>query len=40
MGKVEWSSFKDVPKENIYNMDDVGLDVAGRRGCILCAKKK
>jgi hypothetical protein len=36
MGLVTWNSYKDVPANSIYNMDEVGTDTTKHRSKIIC----
>ena len=36
-GYVKWKSYPDIPKDCIYNMDEVGTDTTKHRGKILCS---
>lgn len=37
-GKVCWNSYRDVPKQNIYNMDEVGIDTTRNKCKIIVPK--
>ena len=36
MGLVTWKSYRDVPGDSIYNMDEVGTDTTKNRSKIIC----
>ena len=35
MGKVSWEGYKDVPKQNIYNMDEAATDTTKHRSKVI-----
>jgi hypothetical protein len=39
MGKVPWKNFSEVPKDVIYNMDEVGNDTTKRRSKVLADRE-
>ncbi len=38
MGHVSWKSYKEIPKENLFNMDEVGNDTTKHRSKIIADK--
>ncbi len=38
MGHVSWKSYKEIPKDNIFNMDEVGNDTTKHRSKIVADK--
>ncbi len=38
MGHVSWKSYKDIPKHDIFNMDEVGNDTTKHRSKIVADK--
>ena len=38
MGHVGWKSYQEIPKDNIFNMDEVGNDTTKHRSKIVADK--
>jgi hypothetical protein len=38
MGHVSWTSYKEIPKDNLFNMDEVGDDTTKYQSKIIADK--